>query len=113
MNTKPESTIVLQEWVNQQIGKNRQYSSNYEFAKASGISESTVRRLRLGDHPSVGTIHKMAEHLNYPIETLLSTNSPEKTDAIARIDIVVPQLSPEDQDDVLDFAMRLLKRRKR
>lgn len=109
MEDKP--TLAL--WVESQIGDDAPYASNREFARAAGVSPSTVGRIIAGEFPSTRTLKRMAERLNFPIENLLSTDAPEKSVAVSRVEIVMSQLSKEDNDDILDFALRLLKRRKR
>jgi transcriptional regulator with XRE-family HTH domain len=103
----------LREWVTAQIGPTAPYHSNVAMAKAAGVSEGTIRRMKRGETPKVATIRQMAERLNYPLEKLLATDSPEKTETVDLIDSVVSDFSAEDQEDVLQFALWIRSRRKR
>lgn len=107
------NSTALSQWLETQIGDGKPFASNREFARQAGVSENTIRRMRDGHYPSLQTIKKMAKKLNYPLEDLLSDKTELKDDAIRRIEIVTAQLPPEDQDDILDFALRLLRRRQR
>lgn len=63
-------TISLADWLDNQVGTGKAYATNVEIARAAGLSEKTIRRLRSGEEPGLATLKKLANGLGYPLDQL-------------------------------------------
>lgn len=91
------SVISLADFLRNQIGDDRPYSSIRALARAGGVSDTTIRRIMDGEEPGLATLKKLSNGLNYPIEDL------QKMAGILADDQQV-------QDDLTMFIMNAVKR---
>jgi transcriptional regulator with XRE-family HTH domain len=81
----------LSNWLDQQIGENKPFESNREFAKAAGVSASGVNSWRHGAQPSLRILTQISDQLDVPLEKLV-IESEELADADAALKMKSPEL---------------------